>query len=327
MFQQKSMAQLEELSIDELRAYALEEGTWLQEQQARQSEFSDAEQHSAVQSEAARLGAEALAKRLPMDRLKELSDAQVTELQRQEADEQRRIQLETDEIQNRAARKKSYDDMTLEELCAVGAPIEIVQERESQMQAQQKIAASPEGRAEQATRDLQRETEDLQFVHDQLRTKNDKELNSLVAQKVAEAQAYTDAQNAIQQRFVDSHPAYLPIPENANAMVEFVRGAGYADWSESNLSLAYQVLKNRGQLKLRTAEQVQQQNELREAIVNPPQQRRSSSVSANRGSSMYDKPVKKFEEDSAYELPLDELRKRAEAQLGQSTDYVISNFR
>jgi hypothetical protein len=184
-------------------------------------------------------------------------------------------------------------------------------------------------RAEQATRDLEAETRDLQYVHDSLQSKNDKELDAIVARKLAEQRA---AENKIAQEAIEwmsTRPDYAPVPENGKAMEEFMASAGLAPCAAS-YDLAYSVLKSRGQLTLRSGKQLEQQ----EQTVNPPRTRRSSSVSSTstQNRSMYDRP--KFNEDEAYELPLDELKRRAEMQMngGMASERsariaTLSNFR
>lgn len=317
---------LEEMSLSDLKALALAEGEEIQQRQAAEAQAANAEHSAQVKSEAQILGEEAQARKLPMDKLEQIVLEQGKETERQLRQNEANEQLRRDEIE-RAAKTKPKSEMSLEELAATpGVTLEEIQEREAEERAKAIASASPEARAEQATRDLEAETRDLQFVHDSLQSKNDKALDAIVARKLAEQRAAEQKITAEAVAWMNSRPDYLAIPENGKAIQDFMEGAGLAPCAAS-YDLAYTVLKQRGQLKLLSSDEISRREQVREQIENPRPSRKSSSVSSTtaQNRSMYDKPA--FNEDEAYELPLDELRRRADASLGafSSRDSVLSD--
>ena len=140
-------------------------------------------------------------------------------------------------------------------------------------------------------------------------------LDALVSKKVAEARAVEQKITAEAVAWMNTRPDYLAIPANGQAIQEFMDGAGLAPCAAS-YDLAYTVLKQRGQLKLLSTDEVSRRTQVQEAIENPTPRRKSSSVSSSttQRRSIYDKPAMPSE-DEMYELPLDELRRRADAQM------------
>jgi hypothetical protein len=105
-------------------------------------------------------------------------------------------------------------------------------------------------------------------------------------------------------------------------MIAFLTESGLA-LSEQSLELAFSVLRQRNQLVLKDQKTLQQEQQIREQITNPKSQRKSSSVPAAHSSgNLYQKPAP-LTEDEMYSLPLEELRRRAEAQSGQVDHSVI----
>ena len=291
-----SDSELEAMSLPELKSLALAEGEEIQARQTAEAQAADAEHKSEIKSEAQRLGETALAERMPLPALEKIVMEQGAEEERQLRQREIREQLAQDKLE------KETEHMTLEQ----------IREKVVEEQAKAEIAASPEGRAEQSVRDLEAETRDLQFVHDQLQQKTSKELDAIVSRKVNEAQAKAQAAAKMGADFAASHPEinWTGAAGQANCK-QFLEFLSDLPANPDTLELAATVLKQRGLLHL-----VSEKDQRREQAE--PPRRKSSSVSSSGSRSFYDKPAMPSE-DEMYQLPLDELRRRADAQMaGQS---------
>jgi len=170
--------------------------------------------------------------------------------------------------------------------------------------------ADPVLNAEQRLAEINQQLQDAAFVKEQIDKSNSKQLDNLVAQKIQENQTLKDQQAQIALNFVASHPSYIQCPENQNAMNQFLESSGFKSYTDQNLELAFTILSQKGLLRVKSSQQLAEEQQIREQIVNPPRQRRSSSVPASTTQgSLYTK--REFNEDEAYSMPLEELVKRA----------------
>jgi len=172
------------------------------------------------------------------------------------------------------------------------------------------------------------QTKDAEYVVEQnLKTKPIQTIKELAKQAVAEEQEKLHRSQEAQERFVTTHPDFIPNPDNGKRMAaEYQRMFGSnSEFSSDGLEKAYQSLKASGLLKLKDTEAndaTEAETKVTEQTVQPTveatQQRSSKkgSTISTRTAPRTVAPVNtKPTLDEAYEMPLEELRKLANAQL------------
>jgi hypothetical protein len=163
----------------------------------------------------------------------------------------------------------------------------------------------------QQNSNLKQEQDDLEYVNAKQREEIEQRLRANPAAEIAriaketleQEQAKYNRSQQIQRDFVDTHPDYVAVPENANAMSQWVQSHGYPEFTAENLELAWREL--RGTLRTKGSA----------PTTTSASTRRSSSISTSRSST----PVvnRELSLEEMEKLPLDEIRRRADAQLAQ----------
>ncbi len=133
---------------------------------------------------------------------------------------------------------------------------------------------------------------------------------------------------AIQQDFVNSHPDYAVNTKNGEALRDWVQEHNYAEFDSNNLEKAYQDLKKRGILELKSDEAsatTEAERAEAERIAQAAQdatqsrsQKKASTVSPRGGRA----PVVKTEpsEDDLYKMDLGKLRDLANKQMAGAAE-------
>ncbi len=302
-----STAELEAMDFESLRELAFKESAEQERLRGQKSQPAETETPQ-------ELGQRSLAENLSAEELKKRSDSILTERQakQQELVEQNRQQAIEDEWDKRTA----------------GMSLEEIRQAAVEQEAKQRIAESPEGRLEAEAQSAEQRLQDADFVRQQLEKQTQPQLEATMKKVLAEQMAEQQRQFAIAQRFVQTHPSYIACPENQAAMEQFIMGAGYRELTPENLELAFSVLSQRGKLRLVSADELQRREKIREQVENPVPRRKSSSVWASHTNrNLYDQRIPSEAEIEDMNLPLEELRRRAVAQIGEANDFSVSNFR
>ena len=225
------------------------------------------------------------------------------------------------EIKNDDGSVDVYEADSIEEL------VDKIAEGKRQAVAQMK-------RVQEEKKALQKETaqqtEDENYIIAQRFQKEPmKVIDELVAKRLQkEADAKERSLNA-QNRFIATHPDYVVGEYNGNKMMEEFRRMypASSEFDYEGLEKAYQSLKAGGllQLKAEGGEETTAAETKGEARTEKPAAETTQSRSPRRSSivQMRAKPApvtKGFDEDEAYKMPMDELLKRANAQLAGQTE-------
>ena len=172
---------------------------------------------------------------------------------------------------------------------------------------------------------VQQTTEDEEFLISEKLKKNPKQTMKEIAAEVLREQADATARSqAVQNQFVATHPDYVANPANGEKLVAWHKTHGYTEFTTEGLEKAYQDLKKSGLLVLKTEEAgdatdvddtaTQRTAEPKSEATQQRSQKKSSTISTRNRPTVANK-VEQFSEDEAYALPLEEVRKRADAQL------------
>lgn len=184
-------------------------------------------------------------------------------------------------------------------------------------------------RVQEEKRELERkavqENTDLDYVvGEELKKNPRKAIQEVARQTIADERAKYERSQAVQSNFVNSHHDYLPTQDNANRlMAEFRRLYPSSDeFTMTGLEKAYQALKTNGLLVLRSEEanepakadgkEAQATSEAKPETTQARSPKRSSNLQMRPKTAPADKG---FDEDEAYKLPMEELVRRANAQL------------
>ena len=148
----------------------------------------------------------------------------------------------------------------------------------------------------------QREADDRYVLEKRLASDPAGTVKELARQTFEEETAKLQRSQEAQRNFVDTHPTYNPVPENAQAMTEWVLSHGYEEFTEANLAEAFEALSKAGVLKLKDAAASTQ---------------RSSSISTNRSGA----PAVKgdLDESVLYSMDMNSLRALADRQISEET--------
>jgi hypothetical protein len=177
----------------------------------------------------------------------------------------------------------------------------------------------------------QRISADDEYVIGEKLKKNPKQtMKEVVAEVISEREAKIQRSLDAQNRFVSTHPDYIANPFNANkiaAEVQRIQGFN-GEFTVESLEKAYQDLKRGGLLQLKpegaggVAEvkdgASQQTADTQSDATQQRSSRKGSSVSTRSGSRTPVVTDATPTEDEMYKLPLDEVRKRADAQLSKA---------
>jgi hypothetical protein len=288
--------QLDSMTLDQIKAVIDAETEENERIVNNQAFLLEAKRKAEIRVEAKDLAETAHAEMLPMDELKKEVDRQYAEAERQEKMQRDVLQLQEDEIY------RSMENMSPEE----------IKQAFIKAENEARVNASPEGQLAILEEDLAKRVENLNYVHEQLQGKSDKQLREMAREVISEESSKVQESLELQRRWVSTHPEYITSEANGNAMRDFVRDSGFSDFSMQNLELAYTVLKGRGLLQLRDAEELQRLERIQQQTNAPTKRASSVPTRYNAGDGFYKQSVKHdLSEDELYELPLEELERRA----------------
>jgi hypothetical protein len=290
---------LESLGLDQLREVARQDQDELMQQSlgaAKSAEaLAKADHREEIRAEAKRLGEEVRAEQMPLDELKELVDRQVFEAAQQDEQRKQFEQQELDKLEKEFA----------------GKSLEEIQQIEIEARAKAKLAETPEAKETERVESLEKQTDDLQYVHDQLKKGVDAAIEQKVRQVISADQEAINKSLAIQQEFVRTHKYYAQTLSNGEKMRDWVQASGAAEFTAENLHSAYLHLKDKGELDLLSQTQLDAKEQLEHQFKTgekPQTVRRSSTISTTRGSSLYDFQKKEPTPEELETMPMDKLK-------------------
>lgn len=220
-------------------------------------------------------------------------------------------------IENEDGSTDVYEAATLEDLVDKIA--------EGKRNANKQIKTLISERRVEDTRTAQQKADDEYVVAERLKKEPKKTVEEIVSQVLEERTAREQRSQAVQSRFVNTHPEYLVSPENGTRLVaEFRRVNPDAnEFTSEGLEKAYLNLKRDGLIALKkeadgaTEANTKENPPTEETKVEAAQPRspRSSTISTRSSART---PVKtEPTEDEAYSMPLDKLRDLANRQLAE----------
>ncbi|MFZ1973845.1 MAG: hypothetical protein WAU89_13425 [Candidatus Acidiferrales bacterium] len=170
--------------------------------------------------------------------------------------------------------------------------------------------------------------DDEYLVQQKLKENPKSTIKEVVAEVIQERLDADARSKAAQERFVTTHADYIANPENGNRLVAWLQSHGHAEITTDGLEKAYQDLKRSGLLALKPAgagdvadDATADKNQTGSADASTTQQRspkKGSTVSIRSGHRATTNVNTQPTEDEAYKMPLEELRKLADAQLAKA---------
>ena len=180
-----------------------------------------------------------------------------------------------------------------------------------------------ERKAKDAT--TQQVSQDEEYVIQQrLKDSPKKTIKEVVSEVIEERMAATARAEAAQSNFVNSHPDYVPNPDNGKRIASEVQRLGYSEFTSEGLEKAYQSLKKSGLLILKTEgadgateAEGKDTRQTDESKPEPTQQRSSKKASTISSRSRLSVVSRNTQPtlDEAYSMPLEKLRELADKQL------------
>lgn len=175
-------------------------------------------------------------------------------------------------------------------------------------------------------RTAQQIADDEYVIAERFKKEPKKTLDELVDQRIEQRDAKLRASNEAQNRFVATHPDFIPNPENGGRLVAWLQSHGHAEITYDGLEKAYQDLKVSGLLQLKaegSEEATEAERKEAERIAQAkldatqPRSQKKGSTLPSGGSRKAAPVATQPSEDEAYALPLDKLRELANKQLAE----------
>lgn len=227
-------------------------------------------------------------------------------------------------IQNDDGSTDVYEASSLEEL------VDKIAEGKRAAVAQMKRVQASE--RELAAKVKQQAEDDAYVTGEQFKADPVKAAREIARKEFNDLKASEQRSMEAQSRFVNTHPDYVADPKNGNGarmMAEYRRLFPDAtEFTSEGLEKAYLSLKRDELLVLRSEEadaateveaEATARTERPKVEATQPRSPKRSSTISTRTSARGVAPVKQgFDEDEAYNLPLDELRKRAEKAMAEA---------
>ena len=226
------------------------------------------------------------------------------------------------EIDNGNGSVDVYEAESLEELVeklAVG-----------KLNANKKIQEFIAEKKARGAKEQQITADDEYLVQQKLKENPKSTIKEVVAEVIQERLDAEARSKAAQERFVSTHADYIANPENGNRLVAWLQSHGHTEITTDGLEKAYQDLKRSGLLALKTEgadgvaeDATADKNQTGSADAGTTQQRspkKGSTVSVRSGHRATPNVNTQPTEDEAYKMPLEELRKLADAQLAKASN-------
>jgi hypothetical protein len=222
------------------------------------------------------------------------------------------------EIINEDGQVEVFEAQSLEEL------VDKIAEGKRNLKAHLKTVLAEKHELETKTKQA---TEDDEYViQERLKKEPKKVIKELLAEeRAAEAEALRKSNDA-QNRFVATHPDFIPNPENGGRLVAWLQSHGHAEITYDGLEKAYQDLKKSGLLVLKaegSEEATEAEPKETQRIVEPkvdatqPRSQKKGSTIPTRSRTPVTPTNTQPSEDEAYAMPLEKLRELANKQLSE----------
>lgn len=178
----------------------------------------------------------------------------------------------------------------------------------------------------ETVRTAQEIADDEYVIAERLKKEPRKTMKEVVSEVIEEREAKVREGFAAQERFVATHPDFIPNPENAGRLTAWLQSHGHKEMTYDGLEKAYQDLKASGLLKLKAegseeatdtkGKETQRIVEPEQEVTQPRSQKKGSTI-PTRSRTPVTPANAQPSEDEAYAMPLEKLRELANKQLAE----------